>query len=393
MRCPCLIVVLGGSAGLIGAGAEPEARTAAARTAPFAAILSDVYGGPTRIGCVHPLSLRLTSASSVIGEYHGAWSASPDGSRVALGLSAAGKTARIGVRIVNVVDWTTELDVETGIAAEGVGWLTERRLVAALLRGGIVLIDPVTGALLRRWAGWTVLDSPMARTRRRFVMLEPGPRASRLAVVDAAGRLRSLTLRFPRRPAAHGSSQALVTDPVREHAYVVGDRTLLDVDLRRMRVRRLRLHPGRASFERQGRVEFSDRQAVWLGRTRLALSGRDVVTDRRGRSRTFPAGVRTIDTDTGKLRAIDSQAEGVTRARQRLLAFGARGLRGYTLAGRRVFHVLDDKGIWNVETTRGRAYVSASRAVYLLDARSGRVQRRIPRPLALRAVMPGRCER
>ena len=138
--------------------AAPELRVVA-RPAPFVGILSDPYGGGTRVGCFDSLSLRPTSAPVFFGEYHDAWSTSPDGRRVALGISAPGSEARIGVRIVNLARWATELDVETGIAAEAVAWLTDRTLVAALQRGGIVLIDPATGEVVRRWAGWAALDA------------------------------------------------------------------------------------------------------------------------------------------------------------------------------------------------------------------------------------------
>ena len=149
------------------------------------------------MGCFDPLSLRATSPPVVIGEYHHAWSLSPDGSRVALGISALGETARVGVRIVELGSWTAQLDVETGIAAAGVAWLTDRRLAAALLDGGIVLLDPVTGAVVDRWATGSGVDAATTRTRRRFLMLVSGRRVARLSVVDAEGRLRRLSLRIP----------------------------------------------------------------------------------------------------------------------------------------------------------------------------------------------------
>ena len=128
--------------------------TATARPSPFAGIVSNpLTGVRTRVGCFDALSLRSVTPPAVIGEYHHAWSVSPDGSRVALGISAPGVRGRIGVRIVELGSWTTELDVETGIAAAGLAWLTDRRLVAALLDRSIVLLDPVNGAVVERWAG------------------------------------------------------------------------------------------------------------------------------------------------------------------------------------------------------------------------------------------------
>ena len=172
--------------------------TATARPAPFAGIVSNpLTGVRTRVGCFDALSLRASTPPVVIGEYHHAWSVSPDGSRVALGISAPGVRGRIGVRIVELGSWTTELDVETGIAAAGLAWLTDRRLVAALLDRSIVLLDPVNGAVVERWAGGSAEDAATARTRRRFLTLVSGRRVSRLSVVDAKGRLRRLSLRIP----------------------------------------------------------------------------------------------------------------------------------------------------------------------------------------------------
>ena len=194
-------------------------------------------------------------------------------------------------------------DVQTGVAAEAVAWLTDRTLVAALQRGGIVLIDPVTGEVVGRWAGWAALDGVSTRTRRRFVLLEPGGRTRRLATVDQTGRLRSMSLRLPlRRRFSKLARPALVADPVREHAYVLtGARVVVDVDLKRMRVRRRRLQP--RLKQSAARARFPVRDAVWLGSGRLAVSGQDAVPvpGRPLRPRTYPAGLSTVDTQSWKV--------------------------------------------------------------------------------------------
>ena len=370
--------------------------TAMARPAPFAGIVSNpLTGVRTRVGCFDPLSLRATSPPVVIGEYHHAWSVSPDESRVALGISAPGATARIGVRIVELGSWTAELDVETGIAAAGLAWLTDRRLVAALLVGGIVLLDPVNGAVLERWEGGSAEDAATARTRRRFVVLVSGRRVGRLSVVDATGRLRRLSLRIPRHtPGGRRLRPALVADPGRERAYVLMDsRTLIDIDLRRMRVRRVRLRPAPRSLERAGAVGFRLRQATWLGGDRLALSGHDLVSRPGRRRTTVPAGLSTIDTRSGRISRIEAGAHGATRAPRRLLAYGLHGVRGYTPAGRRVFDVLRGKHVSNLDVVGRLAYAGTGTATYVIDTRSGRVRRRIPRWLDLDGVISRRCPR
>ena len=370
--------------------AAPELRVAA-RPAPFVGILSDPYGGATRVGCFDSLSLRATAPPVFIGEYHDAWSKSPDGTRVALGISAPGSGARIGVRIVNLARWATELDVETGIAAEAVAWLTDRMLVAALQRGGMVLIDPVTGEVVRRWAGWAALDSVSTRTRRRFVLLEPGRQTRRLASVDETGRLRSVSLRLPlRRRHSRLARPALVADPVREHAYVLtGGRVVVDVDLQRMRARRRRLQP--ALEQGASGARFPVRGGLWLGGGRLTVSGYDAVPGRRLRPRAYPTGLSTVDTETWNVDVVDSAATGAALAPGRLLAYGERGLRGYSRGGRRVFELLQNRIVWSVGAAGRLAYAVTPTATHVIDTRSGRIRRSISRPRELSGVIAQRC--
>jgi hypothetical protein len=295
------------------------------------------------------------------------------------------------VRIVNLARWATELDVETGIAAGAVAWLTDRTLVAALQRGGIVLIDPVTGAVVRRWAGWAGLDAVSARTRRRFVLLERGGRTRRLATVDQTGRLRSVSLRLPLR-SRHSrlARPALVADPVREHAYVLtGGRVVVDVDLQRMSVRPRRLQPALELGATRGR--FPVRGGLWLGGGRLAVSGHDAVPGRGVRRRTYPVGLSTIDTTTWSVGVVDSAAAGAALAPGRLLAYGERGVRGYTRAGRRVFDVLRKEMVWSVRAAGRLAYAVTPTATHVIDTRSGRIRRKISRPRELRGVIARRC--
>ena len=391
---PCLLAIIGaagvGSLVAHAPAAAPELR-AVARPAPFAGIVANpVSGVRTRVGCFDALSLRPTSAPVVIFEYHDAWSASPDGTRVAVGMSAPGREGRIGVQVVDLVRGTIELEVMTGIAAEAVAWLTERRLVAALQRGGIVLIDPVSGAIVKRWAGWRVLDAVATRTRRRFVMLEPGQRA-RLAAVDRSGRLRSVSLRL----AALGrrGRAALVADPVGEHAYVLtGGRTAVDVDLRRMRVgtRRLRPEPRAGSEKGPKPGEVRQREGIWLGDGLLAISGRDFFPRGRRGARTVPAGASTIDTKSWAVRRVDAKATGVASAPGRLIAYGQRGLRAYTLHGRRVFEALRRNPLWSVGAAGRLAYAGTPTATHVIDTGSGHIRGRISDAHAV-SVISRRC--
>ena len=193
-------------------------------------------------------------------------------------------------------------------------------------------------------------------------MLEQRERAARLGTVDASGRLREVSFTLPSRRTA-----ALVADPGRERAYVIGRRRVVAVDLRRMRVRRHRV-----------RLAGNPNQALWLGKNLIAVAAR---------------GLSVINTKTWTAREIDPKATGVATAPGRLLALGPRGLRGYTRKGRPVFELLRGKPIWAANNRGKVAYVTTPRATYVVDTRSGRVRRRMSRVRAVEAVIPGRCRR
>jgi hypothetical protein len=50
------------------------------------------------------------------GEYHDAWSLSPDRRLAAFGISAPGETGRIGIRVLDLGTFQVVKDIETGIA-------------------------------------------------------------------------------------------------------------------------------------------------------------------------------------------------------------------------------------------------------------------------------------
>jgi hypothetical protein len=395
----CVIGVVAASSAsvpLADAPAAPPLVRAAARPAPFVGVVSRPNAAvPTQVGCFDSLSLRPTSAPVGIAEYHGAWSTSPDGRRVALGISAPGRESRIGVQIVDLARGAVEADVETGIVAEAVAWLTDRRVVAGLQGGGIVLVDPAAGRVVRRWRGWEALDAVSTRTRRRFVMLEGGRRTRRLASVDSAGRLRSVSLRLPLPGRlSRRAHPALVADPVREHAYVItGAREVIDVDLRRMRVARRRLRSPLEDGIEHGttRAWFPWREALWLGGGRLAVGGSDAVAAGGIRTRNYPAGVSVVNTATWSVDVIDTAAMGVALAPGRVIAWGRRGVRGYTRTGRPVFEALRRKTIWNLGGGGRFAYAVGSTATHVIDARSGRIRGTTSGNRELRNYIARRC--
>jgi len=246
------------------------------------------------------------------------------------------------------------------------------------------VIDPVTGAVVRDWAArGGAPDAVTARTRRRFVVLEPGRRTSGLAVVDDAGRLRRVSFRAR---LERGVRAALVADPLRERAYVLpGGRRAVAVDLRRMRARSRPLRgavPGRPAAVR-------DRDASWLGGGRLAMSGVDYPRGRRAGS--VPAGVSVVDTASWDVRRVDANGSGAAPVGARLVAYCKRGVRGYAPDGRRLFGLLDGRAVWSVGRVGRFVYALAPPATWVIDVRTGSAVRRVPLPRELGGVIARRC--
>lgn len=378
--------------------------------APFLGVVYDGLSGSGPIlARLDPRSLRPVSPHVQLGEYHRAWSLSPDGSHAAFGISSGASLVtpprriqgRIGVIVVDLETMKIAQEVATGIAAEAVAWLRARRLVASLQSGGTVLIDPRTGAILRRWRGFS---SPLAwaRARDRLIMLFRGSHretssgrgtfALRIAVADG----RTLTLRSASlgrvrlgrtKDGFYNDAAGLAVDPAGRRAYVVAAGSpLAEIDLATLRVeyRRLGFLLARAG-SLQGtqappeRVLNRSRVATWLPNGRLLVSGADIVA-RRGRGEVHvPAGATVVNMATWSSRTFDAGASGAAFARGVLLAYGPRwdpgagiGLRGYTIDGRRTFHLLNEQRVWNVHVVDDWAYALTPKAVRIIDV--GRTQ-------------------
>ena len=362
---------------------------------------------------LNPLSLRPVSRRVQVGEYHAAWSLSPDASQLALARGGQG----IGVQIVALEAMKSVRGLQTGVAAEALGWLAPRRLVAGLQRGGTVLVDPRTGRILRRWAGFSFPDAS-ARIRDGLVMLLPRFRRARLglplirvagtprlAVVDAQGRLRSVTLARIRlgvrrtRSGFYEDRAGLAVDPEQERAYVfAADAPVARVDLRTMRVSYRRLEsldarpdePQGSDAQPNADVLERRRSALWLGDGRVLIFGSDLVT-RHGGDQTFiPAGAALVDTAQWSWRTVDASASGAAFAARRLVVYGrawyagaSLGLRIYTLDGAGLLSLLDGERVFDVQVAADLAYVRASGAVYVIDVRSEKIVNQIVPPVDL----------
>lgn len=322
--------------------------------------------------------------------------------------------------IVDLVAMKVVQEVETGIAAEALGWLAPRLLVAGLpdplisggrpRRGGTVLVDPVTGKVLRRWAR---LSFPLASARIQsgLVMLvagspadaPEGTAAPRLAAVDARGRLRSVALeriQLALRQGVQWDEAGLAVDPRRARAYVfAADAPVAEVDLRTMQVSYHRLEPLFSSAgsegQRTGALSWRSRRALWLGGGQVLVFGRDDLGAVGGEDfEAIEAGATLVDTATWSSCELDASAGGAAFVAGRVLVYGrgqpaSRGLRAYTVEGREAFHLLDREHVWGVQAAGDVAYVRTRSTVYVVDVRTGSVLRKIVPPPELVDVIVG----
>lgn len=328
---------------------------------------------PTRLD---PLSLRPRGPRVRLGEYHDAWAFSPDGSQLALGMGGAGRVCGRGICVVDVGDMAVRGDVDAPIAVEALAWVRPRRIVAVLQSGGIIVADPATGAIVRRTPlPYTTRYGAWAQTRAGVAVLM-GSRRLRLVVAGASGAVRTARLRRMRR--AVTGSPGLAVDPRGRRAFVVAaGAPVTEVDLRTMRVRYHRVGLPRP---RRGPAAIRSRDALWLEKGLVAVSGYD--------SRGAPAGVHVVDTKTWTARTVDRRAGQAEITAGRLLVYSSDaftprarrvGLRIYTRDGSRLISHLFANQTLDVEVADARAYAyrigGRRRALHVVDARSGRIVR------------------
>jgi hypothetical protein len=410
-------------AAVVGHAAEPAGVATATPSKPLLGLLQ-APNSSVSLARLDPLSLRRVSRQVELGEYHDTWSLSPDGSQLALGVSSGESVlnpsrrlrGRIGIYIIDLEAMKLVQEVETGIAAEALGWLAPRRLVAGLQRGGTVLVDPLSGRILRRWPGFSFPDVS-ARTGTALVMLLPdlllttvARSTPRLVVVDAQGRLRSVRLKRiqlavrSRNGTYYTDRAGLAVDRARGRAYVfAADVPVAQVDLRTMSVSYHRfdpllLRPGElqgSEARPKSAVLARERRALWLGDGQVVVFGRDFVTARGRREALIPAGAILVNTATWKWRTLDRTATGAAFVAGRVVVYGPGwfpaaagvGLRAYALSGGRTFYLFKGKRVFDVRVAAGLAYVRIPSAVYVVAVRSGKVVNKIVPPRDLRDVI------
>jgi hypothetical protein len=372
-----------------------------------------------------PLTLTPREPRLELGEFHETWSFSPDRSRVALGMgSPSVPTCGAGICIVDLASMRIVEDIDGSVAAEAVGWVSPRRVVAILQSGEVLVGDPETGETLPGHdLSAQVLAPTSAATPNGFAVVLGG-NPSRLAEFDRRARMRVADLeriRLRDRKPFPTEAAGLAVDRAGRRALVfAAGAPAAEVNLETMEVRYEPVSmraPGRGAA---GEAGASIRSADWLGSGLVAVSGSDWVRDRTttfDNSRPTPAGVKVIDTETWTAQMVNRRATGAARAAGRLLAWSSPGvprgsgigLRIYTRSGRRLLaHRFGDETL-TVQVVGGYAYVlgAADRRdrrgrglrLRVVRVRSGRVVHRSDRPgahvllLSCRLGSAGQCVR
>jgi len=326
---------------------------ARAPTASPLAITAEQGGGMAFLSRLDPVTLERRDPRVHISEWHGGYSFSPDGRRVALTVSRnpsnpIPRLGRVGIELVEHATGAVT-EVQTGVAAGAVAWLTPNRLVGIVQGGTVVLVDTDAGRVIRgdQRVRADCIDPPgKGATRRALVVLL----GDRVHAIDRNGAMRSATLRgMDDRCGRLG----FAVDEARERAYAVGlGSRVAEVNLRTMRV------TYRALPRAAARGTSLQASALLLGDRRLAVAHAVF-------SRGNPKGVEVVDVRRGTRRVIDPGAGRVILAGSRLITWdghyagrrsAAQGIRVFDRAGRPLFGMLGGERVEDVQVLGRFAY-------------------------------------
>ncbi|HET7043237.1 MAG TPA: hypothetical protein VFI37_00175 [Gaiellaceae bacterium] len=335
-----------------------------------------------RLAWFDPQSLRmLPGRKAPLGFHNGSWSFSADRSVLAIGGDGV-KLRFVDARRMRVLgdlrlapggDWTS-----------GVTWLASDRLLAYVGRPGattVVSVDPSSRRVLHRRmidgivAGFARLPDGLALLLRP----EDGIGPARVAVVDASGAVRTVTvgrisigspLQVEEGEVARTASAGFAVDPTSRTSWVVGADALAEVDLDNLAVT-YRSSPRQLAKA----VEGPYRTAAWLGGGLLAVSGADYRTTKTAdgsfSTATTPYGLRLLDLAAGTSRTIDSQATTVDVANGLLLVRHGEDEIAYGRDGRVRFHVAVPTDDW-LTAAGGTGLVCSQRnLVAIVDLANG----------------------
>ena len=359
-----------------------------------------VYGaaweGTLQLARLDADTMRLTGRRVPLAREPLGWSFSPDRSRLVTGSTARGARLRfVDLRRMRLLGDLTVSRRGSGIAT---AWVGPRRVLSVVVLPGccgagdtvVAVVDAERHRVLWRQRLGGSLQAGERLGRSLLLVLGPrgdavGP--SRLVQVGPHGAARSVALpeiisgTRPSGTVTESWSPGLAVDRSGRRAFVVqAQAPVAEVDLRTFGVEshRMQATPRAADDALRG----PQRDALWLGRGKLAITGLDHNAVAAGRSRERPAGLTLVDTRRWVARKIDAQTTDVALASGTLLAssylYDSRsrritgsGLSGYSPTGRRKFHLFGRAPVL-VQPVGGNALAGGMGATTLIDARSGR---------------------
>ena len=317
-----------------------------------------------------------------------AWSFAPGRGRIALVSDSPGPELRlIDLRTMRVIG---DARLARRGSAWATAWVSPRRLLGVVVTGGdgtlVAGVDPLTRRVLwRRSLGGSLR---VGEAFHNGLVLVLGPRrdvgASRLVRVSADGGVRSAPLaQIPSGSMGSLDSRpGLAIDHAAARAFVVqAGSPVAEVDLRSLQVRE---HPPLLGGRAPGATTGATRDALWLGKGLLAVTGWD--TRRSGGA--TPAGLTLVDTLDWSAREIHRRATDAVVWHRTLYASSyphsgpggsGIGLAAYSLAGEKKFHRYGDEPVSGVQPLGSKVLVMMPKRATQIDARTGRELRRYPR--------------
>ena len=336
--------------------------------------------GGGKLGWADPVTLAPNSPTAAIGLAPTALRGrSPDRRTALLVNGTTGILSFVELVRPRVVG-TMRLD-QDGIVAAAL-WPRADRLVvlAAGGRVSVSVIDPLRRTVVSRGSVSGRLGATAVAAGRMVAVLAPasGVGAARLATVGADGSLRVVGLPGveagftpPAEPdgVARSAAPGVALEPRGQRAVVVARDAIVTVDLRTLAVRRLPL-AARSPARAEKRYEGWSRTARWLRGDLVAVAGGD-----SAEGRWTPAGASLVDVTSAELRLLDPHSSGIELVAGTLLAYGASGLRGFTLAGARRFDLLAGTNAGYVQTSGRWAYVGGDNSTRfaVVDVTAGRL--------------------
>jgi hypothetical protein len=259
-----------------------------------------------RLAWYDPATLtKLPGRSVSLANHDGWWSLSPDGKRLAIGSGGAADLRIIDIRGMRTLG---HVGSKTGIRPGHVTWLSAHRLLTTGMNV-VAVVDPQRLKVVRRTSlpgvvnGGAPLPDGLALLLGQDVN---GFAAAKVAVVNAEGRVRSVTLDRISIGFYHAGDQyedrrpGFTVDATTRRAFVVGgDYTIAEVDLRTLAVS----YHGGAARSLAKALPGPVRSARWLGNGLLAVAGINAVTR---------DGLRIVDTRDWSTRFADEESVDLT---------------------------------------------------------------------------------